>query len=109
MTTDLLLHCAECGIQFIWLATEQTGQERPDRCPACRRLAPAPGRRRGLVKWFSRSKGYGFITTTGGEEIFVHKSGLSADTPTLRAGQLVEFAVTQTARGTQATCVVAFG
>ncbi|MEJ5197581.1 MAG: cold shock domain-containing protein [Anaerolineae bacterium] len=70
-------------------------------------MAPPPGRRRGLVKWFSRSKGYGFITAVTGEEVFVHKSGLSADTPTLRAGQLVEFAVAHTPRGVQAAQVVA--
>ncbi len=106
MAADLLLHCAECGIQFVWTAAEQADPERPTRCPACRRLAPPPGRQRGLVKWFSRSKGYGFITAVNGDEIFVHKTGLSADTPTLRAGQLVEFATSHTPRGAQAEQVI---
>ncbi len=68
----------------------------------CQRLAPGPGRQRGLVKWFSRAKGYGFITTSQGAEVFLHKSGLAADQPFPRAGQLMEFALSHGARGVQA-------
>ena len=41
-----------------------------------------------------------------GADIFVHKSGLGATADALRAGQLVEFGVSQGARGVQAEQVV---
>ena len=67
---------------------------------------PAPGaaagQRRGLVKWFNRTKGYGFITGTDGAEIFVHKSGLAAGQPLLRTGQFVQFGLAAGPRGVQA-------
>ena len=72
----------------------------------CSRLAPASGRGRGVVKWYSRAKGYGFITPTQGGDLFVHKSALHPDHPALRAGQLVEFSRTTTERGVQAEAVV---
>jgi CspA family cold shock protein len=106
MTGDITLRCAECGTPFIWTAAERAAGPRPDRCPMCRRLAPEPGRERGLVKWYSRAKGYGFITPTRGPDLFVHKSGLDPDRPALRAGQLVEFTRVTAARGVQAEKVV---
>lgn len=33
----------------------------------------------GQVKWFNSAKGYGFITSSDGEDIFVHFSGISGD------------------------------
>jgi CspA family cold shock protein len=68
----------------------------------CRRLLPAAGRRRGLVKWFNHSKGYGFITPVEGAELFVHKSGLAPGQSLPRAGQLVEYTIRSGARGLQA-------
>ena len=59
------------------------------------------------MKWFSRAKGYGFITPVTGDDLFVHKSGLAAGQPMLRAGQLVEFSMTSTRRGVQAEGVIA--
>jgi len=47
---------------------------------------------RGSVKWFSDSKGYGFIREDSGEEFFVHHSAIQADGfRTLSEGQVVEF------------------
>jgi len=67
----------------------------------CERIAPAVGRKRGIVKWYSRGKGYGFITSVDGADVFLHKSGL-AEEQAPRAGQLVEFAVGHGPRGAQA-------
>ena len=33
----------------------------------------------GTVKWFSDKKGFGFISTESGEEVFVHQSNIKAD------------------------------
>jgi len=87
---------------FVWTTTEQASGARPDLCPMCGRLAPAPGRSRGVVKWYSRARGYGFITPTQGPDLFVHKSALDPEHPALRAGQLVEFSRTATERGIEA-------
>ena len=46
----------------------------------------------GIVKWFSNSKGYGFISPEqGGDDIFAHFSSISMDGyKTLKKGQKVE-------------------
>jgi cold shock protein len=103
---DITMHCAECGTPFIWATGEQADASPPTLCPMCSLLAPAPGRSRGLVKWYSRAKGYGFITPIQGPDLFVHKSALDSDHPALRVGQLVEFGRTTSDRGVQAEQVV---
>lgn len=60
----------------------------------------------GKVKWFSDSKGYGFIETNGeleGKDIFVHYSEIAREGfRTLVAGQEVRFEVLETPKGFQA-------
>lgn len=100
---DQVRRCADCGISFVWTVYEQQRDpEPPELCPMCRKLAPPAGRQRGLVKWFSRARGYGFITPAEGPEVFLHRSGLAADQPLPRAGQLVEFTLNHGPRGAQA-------
>jgi cold shock protein len=57
----------------------------------------------GSVKWFSASKGFGFITRENGEDIFVHFRSIEGDGHRiLREGQKVQFAVTEGDKGLQA-------
>lgn len=62
----------------------------------------------GSVKWFSASKGYGFVTRESGEDIFVHFRSIDGKGHrTLQQGDKVEFAVTQGDKGLQAENVSA--
>jgi CspA family cold shock protein len=50
----------------------------------------------GTVKWFNGSKGYGFISREGNDDVFVHYSAIQTDGfKTLDEGQRVEFSVEQ--------------
>lgn len=61
----------------------------------------------GVVKWFSDEKGYGFITTSGGTDLFVHYSNIIMDGhKKLVEGQQVEFTIEKSDRGLIATNVV---
>jgi len=60
-------------------------------------------RKRGTVKWFNTSKGYGFITQENGEDVFVHyQSILGNSYRTLAENDKVEFSVKQGPKGLQA-------
>ena len=70
--------------------------------PAKQQAAPMGGKTEsGTVKWFNRSKGYGFVIRENGDEIFVHQRALSGS-GSLRDGQQVTFVVTENERGAQA-------
>lgn len=61
---------------------------------------------KGIVKWFSNVKGYGFIEYGDSEDIFVHFTGIEMDGyRTLKEGQSVQFEAVEGARGLQATNV----
>lgn len=63
---------------------------------------------KGTVKWFSASKGYGFISTEEGNDVFVHYTALpdSGEFRTLNDGEEVEFDVVEGEKGPQAANVV---
>lgn len=64
-------------------------------------------RESGTVKWFNASKGFGFITRQSGDDVFVHFSAIQGmGYRSLDEGQAVEFVVTETPKGLQASDVV---
>jgi len=61
----------------------------------------------GKVKWFNPRKGYGFIETADGREVFVHYSSIAAEGfKTLDEGVSVVFEVIEGEKGPRATNVV---
>lgn len=60
----------------------------------------------GTVKWFDAQKGFGFITSEGGSDVFCHFSSIQGDGfKTLEEGDSVEFEITDGAKGPQAANV----
>ena len=62
----------------------------------------------GTVKWFNESKGYGFISSEGGADLFVHFSNIiGGGFRTLKEGQSVTFTEGVGQKGPQAENVEA--
>lgn len=81
-------------------------RRRPARGPA---PPPDAERETGTVKWFDRTKGYGFVRRGDGEEIFVHHRSIrrqNSERASLDDGQTVSFVAVQHERGWQAEDVV---
>ena len=58
----------------------------------------------GKIKWFSDKKGYGFIETEDGQDVFVHFSSIQGEGyKSLSEGQPVEFEITSGPKGPQAS------
>ena len=121
-----LVTCSECGTETRVPFAPTSG--RPVYCRDCYRsrkpegFAAAParvsvrsesrnplsveGRLQGSLKWFNESKGYGFIESERGEEVFVHYSAIRSDGfRTLANGERVEFDLVSGDRGKQAANV----
>jgi CspA family cold shock protein len=56
----------------------------------------------GKVKWYDVDKGFGFLTSDEGGDVFVRQAALPAGVSALKGGQRVEFGVAQGKRGDQA-------
>ena len=62
----------------------------------------------GNVKWFNDAKGFGFITSENGDDVFVHFSAIQGGGfRSLAEGAAVEFDVVQGPKGLQAANVTA--
>ena len=60
----------------------------------------------GTVKWFNRTKGFGFIEREEGEDVFVHFSAIEGEGfKNLDEGDSVEFEITDGPKGPQASNV----
>ena len=61
----------------------------------------------GTVKWFNESKGYGFISTEDGSDVFVHYSSIQGDGyKSLAEGDSVSFDIEEGPKGRKAANVV---
>ena len=61
---------------------------------------------KGRIKWFDTTKGFGFIHTEEGNDIFVHYSGVNPDdVEMLEEGEVVEFDIAEGNRGPHAVSV----
>ena len=56
----------------------------------------------GKVKFYDNEKGFGFLQTDEGEEVFLHASALPAGVLSLKNGTRVEFGVAEGRKGMQA-------
>ncbi|GAA3328057.1 MULTISPECIES: cold-shock protein [Paeniglutamicibacter] len=59
----------------------------------------------GKVKWYEPSKGFGFLVTDEGQEVYLNASALPVGTTELRPGTRMEFGVAEGRKGAQALSV----
>ena len=56
----------------------------------------------GRVKWYDAEKGYGFVTSDEGGDVFLPRSALPTGVTELKSGQKVEFGLIEGRKGSQA-------
>ncbi|GAA1182894.1 MULTISPECIES: cold shock domain-containing protein [Nesterenkonia] len=59
----------------------------------------------GKVKWFDAEKGFGFLTSDDGQEVFLHSTALPAGVSNVKAGTRMEYGIADGRRGKQALSV----
>lgn len=59
----------------------------------------------GKVKFFDEEKGFGFIASDEGDEVFLHISALPAGTSSIKPGTRIEFGIVDGKKGAQALSV----
>ena len=91
--------CRRCRIRYLGDANGESGSNPGVQglCPGCRALQRLRGRRRGMVKWYDRRRGYGFVRDEISGDLFVHTSQVRGRTP--RAGQSVTYRAEMQAKG----------
>lgn len=105
--------CQRCGRGFVLIPTylrflARRGVEVgvPMQCMSCFLKAGPLPKQRGKVKWFSPRRGYGFINTGEGEEVFFHQNELlegNGNPP--QGGQIAHFHLRRSAKGLEAVNV----
>lgn len=61
----------------------------------------------GTVKWFNETKGFGFISSESGDDVFVHYSSITGNGfKTLLEGDSVSFEIEEGAKGLKAVNVI---
>jgi len=104
IAADVIKRCQSCHTPFLvtgYQRSQSLGQALPIQCPGCFALERLVQHHQGVVHWYSRQKGFGFIRDGQGERIFVHRSCL-VDRKHLRRGQRVSFCTEPGDRGPQA-------
>ena len=91
-------------------AKKPVQQEIPDseieiEAPEVIQIDPETGKYLGKMKWYNPSRGYGFISRGGGEEIFFHKTSCDRDPAEMEEGQWLLYDVEQRSKGPEATDV----
>ncbi|MBN2154055.1 MAG: cold shock domain-containing protein, partial [Candidatus Lokiarchaeota archaeon] len=70
-------------------------------------MQPGTRRRAGVIKWYNRKQGFGFITSDSGDgDVFVHRSALKdGDRASINAGDRVLFSIEANDKGPTAVDV----
>lgn len=64
----------------------------------------------GKIKWFNPKKGYGFISTEDGRDVFIHFSNITSDgLKNLKEGTQVFFDIVEGDKGLRAEKITAKG